>query len=60
MIIDHDYAKQIKNSNEHKEMNDKISYLMDKLDLLFEEMNKAYLRLIELEQWRHHQEDDLR
>lgn len=58
-MIDTD-SKQINNNNEHKEMNDKVSYLTDRLELLFAEMNKAYVRLIELEQWRFHQEDDLK
>jgi hypothetical protein len=56
----HTDSKQINNNNEHKEMNDKVSYLADRLELLFAEMNKAYVRLIELEQWRFHQEDDLK
>lgn len=47
-------------NDKNKETNNKISYLMDRLDLLFEEMNKAYLRLIELEQWRYQQEDDFK
>ena len=41
-------------SNEH------YLHLMTRMELLFIEMDKAYDRICELEQWRKNQEDDLR